>query len=534
VKALLVDRDARPVVEATVEYGISHPRPGWSEQNAEDWWTSLVAATRQAINAAGNADVQALAISTQGDTLVPVDDDCRPLAPARTWMDTRTGDLIPPLEAQVDSQTWYETTGSRLGPYAAGMTIAWLREHKPDVYAQAARFALVEDFVVERLTGEPALDFPNASRTLMFDIRLREWSGRLTDVIGVEQERLSPTLPSGAVAGLLSEEAAEALGIKAGIPVALGGHDQTCAAVGAGVVSPGEILLSCGTAWVLLASVDRVLLDGERRRVQTYCHAAPDRWALLTAHAGGNVLAWMRETLYGGDAVTYAEIDADAQRALDEGGPGLLVLPHFYGANSPHWMRQARGVIAGLTLGRRREDLALGMLRGVGLEVMRHFATFRDMGAAPDEIRMIGGGAKSRLWAQIIADCTQATVVLPEVREAAAYGAAVLAGVSAGIFESVDEVVAALPISARPYVRSGRNGRTTDRKRDMKNDTRSGRIRGTRNDRTNVRIRGTRNDRINVRTNDTKNDSKNDRRNGRANDTRNGTRDGGINDTTSE
>ncbi len=536
VKALLVSEEGVCVAEAGVEYGLSHPRPGWCEQNAEDWWRCLVAATRQAVaRLAGEArfvrsPVRALALSTQGDTMVPVDADGRPLAPARTWMDQRTADLIPALEERLPPETWYEITGATLGPYAAALTIPWLRRNLPEVYRRTARFSLVADFLVQRLTGAPALDHPNASRTVLFDLRARRWAPALLEAVEVEEARLSPTLPSGTVAGELTAAAAEELGLATGTPVALGGHDQTCAAVGAGVVRPGSLLLSCGTAWVLLAALNEPLLDRELRRAQTYCHAAPDRWALLTAHAGGNVLAWVRDTLYGG-GVTYDEITAEAlsvgtgfipseavdgadatsrvptaggqaeealrradatsrvptagasppavpvgtgfipSEAVDDadatsrvptaggqaggtpgqagGTPALLLLPHFYGSTSPEWMRPARGALLGLTLSHSRGQVALAALQGVALEVARNLQALREMSAQTEEIRMIGGGARSALWAQIVADATGATVVRPQVREAAAYGAALLAGVGAGLLPPVDELTATLPVRDR-------------------------------------------------------------------------------------
>jgi len=441
VKALLVDEAGRPAAQATVEYPISHPRPGWSEQDSQDWWDSLVRATRQVLADAEPAHVTAMAISTQGDTMVPVDSAGRGLAPARTWMDTRGAELIVALEGAIGRDDWYDIAGASLGPYAAAITVAWLRENLPDVYEETARFALVQDFILQRLTGSPLLDYPNASRTLLFDTRSRDWSAALTDCVGVSQERLSPVGPSGAPAGELTRAAAEALGLPQGTTVALGGHDQTCAAIGAGVVRPGTMLLSCGTAWVQLASVDAPLLDAGLRRVQTYCHAAPDRWALLTAHAGGNILAWLRDTLYEGEDTVYDEITAEAAQAACGQVAPIIVLPHFYGGGSPDWLRAARGAILGLRLDCTRPDIALGVLQGVAIEVLRHFLALRDMGAATDEIRMIGGGAKSAVWAQMIADATGARVVRPRVREAASFGAAILAGVAAGVFPCVEDVV---------------------------------------------------------------------------------------------
>lgn len=448
-KALLVDTAGRVLGAGSAEYPTQQPHPGWSEQEAEDWWRALVAAARQALGQAGGSSVVGLAVSTQGDTLVPVDGDGRPLAPARTWMDTRTAHLLATLENQV-GPGWYETTGSRPGAYAAALTIAWLRQERPAVYDAAARFSLVADFLCQRLTGHAVVDHPNASRTLLFDIHSREWDPHVLSVLGVDCHRLPRAVPAGAVVGPLLPRAAEELGLPPGITVAAGGHDQTCAAVGAGVVRPGNVLLSCGTAWVLLAAADRPLLDPGLQRVQTYCHAVPDTWALLTAHAGGNTLAWLRDALWP-PGTTYEQMTAKAAQAAHRSrNCSLLFLPHFYGALSPLWMRHARGCLLGLTLSNTRSEVTLAVMEGVALEVARNSETLRAMGALPDvphaEIRMIGGGARSDLWGQMVADATGVPVVRPQVREAAAYGAAVLAGVATGVFESVSHATAAVPV----------------------------------------------------------------------------------------
>jgi len=458
VKALVIDECARPLAEGEATYPTQRPHPRWSEQDAEDWWSAAVAATRQALAELNAPNVKGIAVSTQGDTLVPVDAGGRPLAPARTWMDTRTADLIGPIEMVVARDTWRAIAGASLGPYASAMSIAWLREHRPEVHKRTARFSLVQDFITQRLTGTPALDHPNASRTLLFDVRSRGWCPELMAAVGVGEDQLAPALPSGTCVGAICEAAAAELGLRPGTAVSLGGHDQTCAGIGAGVVKAGSMLLSCGTAWVLLASVDRPSVAVGDGGVQVYCHAAPDRWALLTAHAGGNVFAWCRDVLYGGANTGYEEIGAEAEQAASGGGEPLLVLPHFYGSSGSERLRDARGAVVGLTLGHTRGDLALGVMRGVVLEVLRNFGLMEAQGERPTEIRMIGGGARSALWAQMIADGTGVPVMRPAVREAASFGAAILAGVGAGLLPSVDEMVAVLPVHDRLEPRREQRG----------------------------------------------------------------------------
>ncbi|MDI9583058.1 MAG: FGGY family carbohydrate kinase [Acidobacteriota bacterium] len=447
VKALLVDAHAQPVAEAGLEYPISQPAPGWSQQDAEDWWRCVCAATRH-VSAGAGSPMVALEISTLGDTAVPVDAQGQPLGPARTWMDTRTASLVPALEAELAPDEWFALTGSRLGPFAAALTPLWWRESHPEVLRKTARFALVEDFLVQRLTGSPLLSHPNASRTVAFGLRALDWSDRLLGILGLDRTAFSPAAPSGTIAGNLTRDSAGALGLSPDCLVVLGGHDQTCAAVGAGVVRPGSLMLSTGTAWVLLACTDGLVMDFAEHRAQTYRHAAPGRWALLTAQAGGNVFAWARG-LISCDPPAYEDLVQQAQDAESGAAGAVLLLPHFYGAASPPWMRNARGMLAGLTLGHSAGDLYLGVLRGIALETARNLETFRAIGAAPEEVRMIGGGARSEYWAQTVADFTGTPVVLPVVREAAAYGAALLAGVASGVLPDLEAAVAKTPIAHR-------------------------------------------------------------------------------------
>ena len=439
VKALALDDQGRILAEAERQYPYATPQPGWVEQDAEDWWRLAGECVREVVDRVGR--VTALALSTQGDTMVPLDGAGRPLAPAITWMDNRALPQAARLAAEAD--LWFGLTGGMPAPYAAATSLLWWRDERPEVFAQARRFALVADFIVGRLTGRPLLDAPNASRTLAYDIHRRQWAPELLARLAITEDRLAETAESGTVVGPVEPDVAADWGLSPETQVILGGHDQTCAAVGCGVIRPGALMLSCGTAWVVLAATAEPLFD-DARSLQGYCHAVPGGYAVLGAHAGGNLLRWFRDT-FSGDR-DYDAITAEAEAALAAGRPPLLFLPHFYGSSGPLPCPEAKGVWAGLTLQHTRGDMALALLNGVAVQTALAVANLARQGAASDDIRMIGGGARSRFWAQLVANATQVPIRLPEVREAAAYGAALIAATATGAFASLAEATAGLTI----------------------------------------------------------------------------------------
>jgi xylulokinase len=478
VKALAIDDQGRVLAEASREYTYATPHPGWVEQDAEDWWRLTVECVREAVERVGRdildrpvasrdlagpgcpgPRVRALAISTQGDTVVPLDDAGAPLAPAITWMDSRTLPEVARMDTEAD--LWFRITGSPPAPFAAAASLLWWRDERPEVFRRARRFALVADFIIGRLAGRPMLDAPNASRTMLYDIRQRQWSPELLGRVGVSDERLAETAESGTVVGPLLPDVAAELGLSPDTQVVLGGHDQTCAAVGCGVIRPGSLMLSCGTAWVVLAATEGPLFD-DTHSLQGYCHAVPGGYAVIGAYAGGNLLKWFRDTLWcesgtagrliagpsnGNNAADpYDLITAEAQAAREAGRPALTFLSHFYGTFGPIRCQAARGAWAGLTLQHTRGDLALSLLDGVALQTAWTVQNLARQGAASDDIRMIGGGARSRFWAQLVANATGLPIRLPEVREAAAYGAALIAATASGAFSSLDEATSALTI----------------------------------------------------------------------------------------
>lgn len=436
VKALVVDLQGTARAQASREYAYHQPRPGWVEQDATDWWDCLVDVTRRVTRGLPRPPL-ALSLSTQGDTMVPVDAEGLPLAPARVWMDRRGARQLARLRQCIPGERWIALTGSALAEYAAAVTLAWWADEMPDVFTAAERFCMVEDYLVGRLCGTYVLDAPNASRSLLFDLHSRDWCDELLAAVGVGRDRLATVAEAGTPVGTLRPEAADALHLPAETLVVVGAHDQTAGAVGCGAVAPGTVMLATGTAWVLLGAATKV---HPAHPLQTYCHAMPGGIAVLAAYAGGAILRWARETLCRDAADALPDYDLLTEEAAesecaDRGA--LAFLPHFYGSGPPWSRRHAFGALAGLRLQHRRGDIIAGILRGVACQTAAALETMVRGGYEPSALRMIGGGARSAYWAQLVADTCGHPVSLPNVTEAAALGAGMLAAVGAGALRDV-------------------------------------------------------------------------------------------------
>jgi len=452
VKAVVFDLAGGVLGEGQQEYPTCHPRPGVAEQEPEDWWMAVAAATRQATASAAGARVMAIGLSAQRETVVPVDGAGRPLRPAMVWMDRRSQPQANDLAARLGATAVHSRTGMLPEATFTGTKLRYLTETEPDVVRQARWFLQPKDYLVLRLTGAPALDPTLASRTLLWSIR-DGWEADLLAWAGIRPDQLPPVVPSGAAPGRLTAKAAATLGLPPGIPVAAGAGDRCCEALGAGVTpvpasqgAPGcRVMVSTGTATNVSGVLDRIpspLVGG----VLYTRHAVPGQWlAEQGISAGGSVLRWFRDTL---GHVGYDELNRLAG-ASSPGAGGLLILPYFMGARATRWNPTARGAWLGLTLGHTPGDLARSIMEGVALEVRACLEVLGGAGQAPTELVMLGGGANSPLWCQIKADVTGVPVVVPRVTSAACLGAMFLGGQAAGLW--TDPVAAAR--SANPIVK---------------------------------------------------------------------------------
>jgi xylulokinase len=320
--------------------------------------------------------------------------------------------------------------------------IVWMRRHEPDLYARIRRILLPKDYARYRLTGECASDVADASGTSLFDVRRRTWSPQMVEALEVPPAWLPRVVESPVITGTVSAEAAGQCGLEAGTPVVGGAGDQAAHAVGTGIVRPGLVSATIGTSGVVFAHLDTAQVD-PLGRLHTFCHAVPFRWHVMGVmlSAGGS-LRWLRDSLkseawYRGAADPYDAMSAEAA-AVPPGSEGLIFLPYLAGERTPHADPYARGAFVGLNLRHRRGHLIRAVLEGVAMGLRDSLEIVRSMGSPVTEIRASGGGARSALWRQILADVFQTEVVTVTVEEGAAYGAALLAGAGCGVFASVE------------------------------------------------------------------------------------------------
>lgn len=465
VKAGVFDASGRQLSSVGREYRISHPAPERAELDAWIYWTSAVEAMRAALaiarRSSGTQPVVAIGVSSQGETVVPVDAAGRPLAPAMVWLDNRATAEARDLSERFDDATVYDVTGvPDVNPTWSAAKILWLRRNAPEIFRDAARFLLVEDFLLHRLTGRFVTEGGVQCTTLLLDIRGGRWWPEMLDAVGIGPDRLGELVSPATVVGTLTAEAAEALGLPTDVAVVAAGMDQGAGAVGVGNVggfeaSPGSaptsflpassapsiVSESTGGALTLQASVDRHGRDATRR-TPVYVHSAPGRYLYCpVCPTGGMALTWFRDNLGQDEVARAADGGGNAYDLLTAlaadvppGADGLTMLPHLMGAFSPEYVPEATGVFAGLTLHHAKGHFVRAVLEGVAFMLRRNLELLADAGAPATEIRSHGGGARSPLWNQVKADVCGRPVVTLNGEDAAVRGDAMLAGVAVGVF----------------------------------------------------------------------------------------------------
>jgi xylulokinase len=414
VKALALSPDGEVTGRAEQEYPLSMPRPGWAEQDPDDW----VRAAEAALGRLGGGD--AVGLSGQMHGLVVLDSQQRVLRPAILWNDQRTAAECVEIEERVGLDRLIELTGNRALPGFTAPKLLWLRRHEPEVYARIEHVLLPKDYVRLRLTGERATDAADASGTLLFDVPRRRWSEEVLEALEIPAAWLPPAYESPFV------------------PTAPGAGDQAAAALGVGVDRPGPLSVVLGTSGVVFAALPGFAADPQAR-VHAFCHAAPGGWhAMGVMLSAAGSLRWLRDVLGG----TYAELVAEAEQ-WPPGAEGLTFLPYLQGERTPHADPNARGAFVGLTLRHDRGALVRAVLEGVAYGLRDSLELLRDLGVEADVGRASGGGARSDLWLRIVATVFDLPLERPTVEEGSAYGAALLAGVAAGSFADVHEAVEA-------------------------------------------------------------------------------------------
>jgi len=439
VKALLMDAAGKVTGTATTGHPLSNPKPLWCEQNATDWWDGSVGSIRKVLEETGTSgdDVAAVGLAGQMHGLTLLGEKGDVLRQAILWSDQRTAAQCDEIRQRVGRRRLIEITGNDALAGFTAPKILWVREHEPDVYARVRHVLLPEDYVRFKLTGEYAASRAGAAGTLLVDIKTRDWSAEVLGALDIPMQWLPRTHEGPEITGRVSKEAALATGLKAGTPVVAGGGDQSAQAVGVGAVRPGVLAVTMGTSGVVFASTLQPFVEPEGR-LHAFCHAVPGRWHLMGVmlSAAGS-LRWFRDTL--APDADYDSLLTPAG-AVAPGSEGLLFLPYLSGERTPYPDPLARGAFVGLTLRHARPHMVRSVLEGVAFGIRDMFELTKTTGMAQvSQVRVSGGGSRSPLWRQIIADVLNVELATVSTTEGAAYGAALLAGVGVGIWRDVDE-----------------------------------------------------------------------------------------------
>ena len=446
VKAILLELDGRELAAASRAYPLLTPQPGWVEQDPEAVWQAVAAALREIVSRAGAHRVLSMALAAQAGSIIPADLDGNPVYPMITWLDGRSQDLTRQWQADGTAAAIRRSSGWQ--PFA-GLplpSIAWLRRERPNLHAAAARWLGPADFLIHRLTGQFATDLSAASEMLLVDVRAGQWSDDLCALGGVDPARQSQINWAGRPLGQITPQAARLTGLPAGLPVIAGGNDQPCAGLAMGMTAPGKVMLSTGTAWVMMSVVETPSTDRVPPWVNVYYHAVPGRWlqGQLVGGFGASVDWWVRQAWPSPDPAgqpQYEPFNA-AVTASPAGSQGLL----FLSLSGPSQVLNAApgGGFAGLTLAHTRGDMSRAVLEGCAFEVRWALDELRAAGIAAGELWLAGGATRSPVWPQILADVSGAVVVLAGEADWAALGAAMLAGWGAGAFATLEEAIARL------------------------------------------------------------------------------------------
>jgi xylulokinase len=431
VKAIAISPDGEIQAVSSRAYGLQMPRPGWAEQDPEDWWRATESALAEV---SAGREVAGIGLSGQMHGLVVLDDAGRVIRPAILWNDQRTAAECAEIEERVGLERLIALTGNRALTGFTAPKLLWLRRNEPDAYARIARVLLPKDYVRLRLTGEWCIDASDASGTLLLDVERRDWSADVLDALELPREWLPPVLESPERAGVVASDSR-----LQGTPVAAGAGDQPAAAIGVGVDRPGGVSVVLGTSGVVLAALPGYAHDAQAR-VHAFCHAVPGTWqAMGVMLSAAGSLEWFREAL--APDASFDGLVGEAE-TWGPGAEGLVFLPYLSGERTPHADPDARGAFVGLTLRHDRGGLVRAVLEGVAFGLRDSLDLIRELGVEARSSRVSGGGARSRLWLEIVASALGVPLELTESEEGSAFGAALLGGVAAGAFEDVRDAVA--------------------------------------------------------------------------------------------
>lgn len=450
LKVALLTETGQWVGSEYCEYPIVSPQPGYAEQDPEAWWLGLVNACQQ-LKDKHPVEFEAMAgigICGQMHTQVYLDGENQILRPAITWLDQRSSGIVDAInrDEELSALFFQETRNFATTTYTAPH-MKWVMEHQPEVWKQVRRVLVAKDFIKFRLTGRMVTDYSEASGTLLFDVEKRIWSDRLFTYFGFSRSLLPEALPSDEIIGGVTREASELTGIKAGTPVANGSSDNSAAALGTGMIQPGQVTLIIGTAGVISVCSDRPLVDPQNRTLcWNYC--LRDKWITLgITQTAGESLHWFRNAfdktrLNGHVSTDVFEEYNQAIAGIPDGSDGLVFLPYLIGERTPYWDPLARGVFYGVSLTTGKAHFIKAIMEGVSFALRHNIETVESLGISIDEIRAVGGGLKSPVWLNLLGKILRKPILTVSVSDTANVGNLLLCGTALGVYDSLEGAVA--------------------------------------------------------------------------------------------
>jgi len=434
-KAVVFDDNGKQVSSSYREYSIITSHPGWAELDTDEVISQCFDVIREAASLAGKGSVRGIGISSQGEAFTFVDRQGKAMCNALVSSDVRAVDLIKPWVDSFGEEKLYNITGHTPHPMFSLFKLLWMKENEPEMFSGAERILCFEDLLQYRLgIASPSMGWPLAGRTMLFDVVTHKWDTAIAGKAGIDTQKLSRPMRSGSLAGFVNKDIAGSLGLSDETFIVTGGHDQPCSGLGAGAVDPGVAVWSSGSVECITPAFDRPVFTGElhRNNLCTYDHTAPGMYATVAfSLTGGNLFRWFRDQLGGEETVRARDEKKDAYDILLDMLPDqpsrVTVLPYFTPSGTPYFDVDVKGTILGLDLSVTKAELLKGLLEGVAMEVRLNLEILRQSGYQVDELRIIGGGAKSEEHVQLKADATGMPVTILDVTEAGCMGVAMLA-----------------------------------------------------------------------------------------------------------
>ncbi|HNS31978.1 MAG TPA: xylulokinase [bacterium] len=436
VKVVITDTGGNTVKTASVEYPLLTPRPGWAEQDPSEWWKASQKAIRQALDSSGikPVNIKCIGLTGQMHGAVFLDSRNRVLCPAILWCDQRTAEECIEINEKVGAGRIFEITANPVLTGFQSPKILWLRKNLPKLYRKVKKILLPKDYLRFLLTGAFATDVSDASGTSLLDIKKRKWSEEILRKLDIQSDFLPGCFESAEITGNITGKASLATGLKKDTPVVAGAGDQAAGGIGSGIAEEGLFSISLGTSGVVFAHSDKILAD-TGRRLHTFCHAVPNKWHLMGVmlSAGGS-LRWLRDNIVN---EPYEAMTSMAGK-IKEGSEGLIFLPYLTGERCPYPDPAARGVFFGISLKHGREHFIRAVMEGITFGLKDSLNIMKKTGLSPGKkLRVSGGGARSPLWCQMMADIFNNCTVRLTCEEGPAYGAALIAGAGIGTYRDI-------------------------------------------------------------------------------------------------